>query len=162
GSARPCRLEPGEGLANPARELQDPPQQAGRVRDRAAGRRAGAEGGPTGRLAPAAGMSTHMIPPAVHTPDVGARAGAQASLPADGGAIPTRTALVQLEESDRVRWWLSALLILGFVGLLYWPTVWKLIGDWWDDPNYSHGFLVPFFSAFLIWRRRETMATLVP
>jgi len=103
-----------------------------------------------------------MIPPAVHTPDVGARAGAQASLPADGDAIPTRTALAQLEESDRVRWWLSALLILGFVGLLYWPTVWKLIGDWWDDPNYSHGFLVPFFSAFLIWRRRQTLASLVP
>jgi len=26
----------------------------------------------------------------------------------------------------------------------------KLVADWWDDPNYSHGFLVPVFSAYLV------------
>jgi exosortase len=26
--------------------------------------------------------------------------------------------------------------------------------QWWDDPNYSHGLLVPLFVAFMLWRGR--------
>lgn len=37
---------------------------------------------------------------------------------------------------------------------LYWTVLPKLVHDWWDDPNFSHGFLVPLFSAWLIWERR--------
>jgi exosortase len=38
----------------------------------------------------------------------------------------------------------------------------KLVADWWDDPNYSHGFLVPLFSGWLVWRRRRELAALRP
>ena len=31
------------------------------------------------------------------------------------------------------------------------------MGQWWRDPNFSHGFLVPLFSAFVIWRERERL-----
>jgi exosortase len=41
-----------------------------------------------------------------------------------------------------------------FATTLYWTVLPKLVHDWWYDPNFSHGFLVPFFSAWLIWERR--------
>lgn len=40
---------------------------------------------------------------------------------------------------------------------LYWTVVPKLVGDWWNDPNFSHGLLVPVFSAWLIWERRSEL-----
>jgi exosortase len=39
--------------------------------------------------------------------------------------------------------------------LLYIPTLIELVYLWWDDPNYSHGFLVPIISGYLIWNRME-------
>lgn len=45
-------------------------------------------------------------------------------------------------------------LTLLFAVTLYWTVLPKLVQDWWNDPNFSHGFLVPFFSAWLIWERR--------
>lgn len=53
---------------------------------------------------------------------------------------------------------LPAALLGSALVLLYWPILVKLVADWWDDPNYSHGFLVPLFSGYLIWERREALA----
>jgi exosortase len=39
-------------------------------------------------------------------------------------------------------------------------SVRDLVWQWWDDPNYSHGFLVPLFSGFLVWQRRRELAAL--
>jgi exosortase len=36
-----------------------------------------------------------------------------------------------------------------------WPTLRSLHGVWAADPRYSHGFLVPLFSAYLLWTRRR-------
>jgi exosortase len=41
---------------------------------------------------------------------------------------------------------------------LYWPTLSHLIGQWWHDPNFSHGFFVPLFSGFVIWQERSKLA----
>src|SRR5438552_19131649 len=51
-----------------------------------------------------------------------------------------------------------ALLLLG-VGLfwVYWPTFGNLLGKWESDPQYSHGFVVPLFSLYLLWRRRQQL-----
>jgi len=47
------------------------------------------------------------------------------------------------------------LLILSLcVSFLCAPTIFSLIRSWWRDYNYSHGFLVPLISLYLIWRRR--------
>ena len=32
-----------------------------------------------------------------------------------------------------------------------------LIRDWWIDPNYSHGFIVPFFAGYLIWKQKDKL-----
>ncbi len=46
------------------------------------------------------------------------------------------------------------------LGLLYWPILRDLGAQWWDDANYNHGFLIPVFSAFLVWRERRRLAAI--
>ena len=48
-------------------------------------------------------------------------------------------------------------LALGFV---YFTVLAKLGSDWWHDENYSHGLLIPFVIAFIIWRERSRFASL--
>jgi exosortase len=33
----------------------------------------------------------------------------------------------------------------------------KLVQDWYDFPDSSHGFLIPFFAAFLLWDKRAEL-----
>lgn len=47
----------------------------------------------------------------------------------------------------------SALLIL-LIALLYYRVFAKLVFDWYTLPDFSHGFLVPIFAAFLLWNKR--------
>jgi len=41
--------------------------------------------------------------------------------------------------------------------LLYASVLKLLVYQWYIDPDYSHGFLVPVLSAFLIWQRRDPL-----
>lgn len=38
----------------------------------------------------------------------------------------------------------------------------ELIHDWYVDSNYSHGFLIPVISIYLIWQKKKNMAVLQP
>lgn len=49
-----------------------------------------------------------------------------------------------------------ALLLLCLV-LLYQGIVPRMVGDWYTDENYSHGFLIPFISVYLLWTRRHAV-----
>src|SRR6266568_784430 len=55
---------------------------------------------------------------------------------------------------------LIVLVILGLLVGLYGGILRDLAWQWWDDPNYTHGFLVPLFSGFLVWPRRGQLAAL--
>lgn len=46
---------------------------------------------------------------------------------------------------------LKVLLISAAIGFTYFTVFWKLGIDWWTDDNYSHGLLIPFVIAYLIW-----------
>src|SRR4051812_293133 len=52
--------------------------------------------------------------------------------------------------------------VLAGVGALllwaYWTTLGELAHRWTHDPQYSHGYLVPAFSLFLLWHRRSHLA----
>jgi exosortase len=57
--------------------------------------------------------------------------------------------------------WLAPLLSL-LLSALYGQTLANLGRQWWDDANYTHGFLVPLFSGYLVWRQRARLGALVP
>jgi len=37
-----------------------------------------------------------------------------------------------------------------------------LVRQWWQDPNFSHGFFVPLFSLYLLWRNWPRIIALTP
>ena len=52
--------------------------------------------------------------------------------------------------------------LAAFGGLLAWaylPMLRVFFDKWVNDPQYSHGFLVPFFSAYLLWKSEPYIAT---
>jgi exosortase len=52
--------------------------------------------------------------------------------------------------------------LAGLLAALYWTILRDLGRQWLNDANYGHGFLVPLFSAFLLWQRRDRLAAVVP
>lgn len=80
----------------------------------------------------------------------------------DGRKLPAEGSEHQpIKESRapiRVEW-----LAVGAVGLLvasmwaYWPTLVEMVGQWRDQPDYSHGFLVIPLSIFFLWSRRAQL-----
>jgi len=59
--------------------------------------------------------------------------------------------------SSRLRWLPYAVIAL-LVCVLYYRVGVKLVYDWYTLPDYSHGFLVPFFAAFLLWDKRKVIS----
>lgn len=85
----------------------------------------------------------------------------------DTGGVDCATATATIESSAlRVQksrlalpLWQSVVLTL-IIAFLYRSILWKLAGQWWTDPNFSHGFLVPVFSGFVVWQRRHNLRRL--
>lgn len=48
-------------------------------------------------------------------------------------------------------------------GLFVWLNFWRIhslvLNGWLNDPNWSHGFIIPIFSLFLIYNRRDDLLT---
>ena len=57
-------------------------------------------------------------------------------------------------------WRLGALAFLIFV--MYFAILRKLVHDWWTIPDFSHGLLVPFFSAYLFWKNKDVLKSIPP
>jgi exosortase len=53
-------------------------------------------------------------------------------------------------------WPIISLLAAGVLWV-YWPAL-RMISERWSAAQYSHGWLVPFFSLFLLWQRRRYLA----
>ena len=48
-----------------------------------------------------------------------------------------------------------ALLLGGLVVGLYAPVLAGLVEQWWQDPNYGHGFFIPLFVSYVLWQTRN-------
>ena len=49
-------------------------------------------------------------------------------------------------------------IIAALLVSIYFRIAIKLFTDWYNIPDYSHGFLVPLFSVFLVWDKRKTLS----
>jgi exosortase len=49
----------------------------------------------------------------------------------------------------------SKILILLIIGAFYLPIFQALFDTWMIDPYYSHGFIVPLISGYIIWKKRK-------
>jgi len=75
--------------------------------------------------------------------------------------LQTATADGQTVLSRAQYYWRLGLL-LALTLSLYWSTIARLIAQWWSDPNFSHGFFVPLFTAFVIWQERDHLKRITP
>lgn len=62
-----------------------------------------------------------------------------------------------LNAERRMRFWQAAVLA-ALLLWMYLPILYHLAAQWWNDPNFSHGFFVPVFSALVIWQERSRLA----
>lgn len=54
-------------------------------------------------------------------------------------------------------WWWQPLVLLAVLAYLYSSVISRLVWQWYHDPNFSHGFFVPLFSAYVVWTRRHKL-----
>jgi len=51
----------------------------------------------------------------------------------------------------------KGLVIAGLVAGLYGPVLIRMVAQWWQDPDYSHGFVVPLFVGYVLYQRRHQL-----
>jgi exosortase len=52
----------------------------------------------------------------------------------------------------------QSLAISFAIAFAYATVLAKLVHDWWNDENYSHGLLIPFIIGYIIWAQRDKLA----
>lgn len=72
----------------------------------------------------------------------------------------TRAVLAQEHDEKRVAWGVWIGIFSALLLILYGPVLKALVLDWWRDPNYGHGFLVPVFAGYVLWKERFRLARL--
>lgn len=77
---------------------------------------------------------------------------------------PVTSSEAGIERIDSIGYrtidWASVALLAALLIYLYRHIAVKLVADWWDLPDFSHGFLIPFFAAFLIWDKRHKLRSI--
>ena len=58
--------------------------------------------------------------------------------------------------------WVQAVILITLIAFLYYRILGRLAVDWWIDPNFSHGFLIPLFSGLVVWQKRKQLGAVQP
>ncbi len=61
---------------------------------------------------------------------------------------------IEIEYGSRT-WIVWPAVFVSLILLLYASVLNHLFLQWWTDADYGHGFFVPLFSAYVLWRERE-------
>jgi len=51
----------------------------------------------------------------------------------------------------------QAAILAGILAVYYWPVLVRLVSIWSTDSNWSHGFIIPFFSLYYLYLQRDRM-----
>jgi exosortase len=76
----------------------------------------------------------------------------------DSLSPPTVAVTAEHADLQLNRLWIQLAVVGVVVGYLYAGIVSHLVWQWWNDPDFSHGFFVPIFAAIVIWQRRNRLA----
>ena len=93
-----------------------------------------------------------VVPPLLNTSATHLFSSSVAGRPPGKGSLRS----AHLLQRPWTSWSAAALLTLA-VAFIYASITVKLVHDWIDFPDYSHGFLIPFFFLYLVWERRATL-----
>jgi len=52
----------------------------------------------------------------------------------------------------------KGMIVVGLIGVLYAPVLWRLVNQWWQDPDYSYGFVIPLFVGYVLYQRRQILS----
>jgi len=75
----------------------------------------------------------------------------EAGAPSDWHGAAERAPFLTTSRAGTV----GSLVLLSVLFLvLYGRVLEGMAQQWWSDPNYGHGFLVPVFAAYILWRER--------
>lgn len=61
---------------------------------------------------------------------------------------------MKIKKLEAVTWFI----FLAVLSFLYMEPVVSMVGEWYTDENYSHGFLIPVISGYLAWQRKDELA----
>jgi exosortase len=75
-------------------------------------------------------------------------------------AGPKPVLLEARPKTERPLWWWGIAALAILIGFLYKDIFVVLARQWWNDPNLSHGFFVPLLSAYLVWQKKDVLASL--
>ncbi len=70
----------------------------------------------------------------------------------EGVSITAQVPVLVSKGRGEIVW---ATLLIGLLVLLYFSILKLLVYQWWTDADYGHGFFVPLFSGYVLWRERE-------
>ena len=82
--------------------------------------------------------------------DTAAPVEALAAAPSDAGA----------DGQHALAWrvsWAPIALIATLLAVLYFRVSVKLVTDWYEIPDYGHGFLIPLFAGYVVWDKRAIL-----
>ena len=63
-------------------------------------------------------------------------------------------------DLKKIKTWLPISILILCFALLYQHVIIKMVQDWLADDNYSHGFMIPFITAYLIRQRKDDLSNL--
>src|SRR5580704_7193696 len=72
--------------------------------------------------------------------------------------VATEASYARMETEAWLAQGLQLAIVVLLVAGLYFTILVNLGRQWATDPDFSHGFFVPLFSAFVVWQKRAQLA----
>lgn len=58
--------------------------------------------------------------------------------------------------------WITISWVAALIAACYAPVIYRLVSQWYDDPDMGHGFFVPVIAGYIAWQNRGRIAGIAP